>query len=344
MSSPAPLAPTPQLSRQRQRGAALLTAMVIVTLVTTVAASMVWQQWRSVQVESAERSLVQSQWMLVGALDYGRMILRADKPEVDHLGEPWALGLAETRVSSLLSGDKENTDDAPDAFLSGQLIDATARYNLYNLLANAPPREIQPEQLAAFKRLCQFAGVQTSVADALAQSLRRAVLAFDAQNDAGAMGELGGTDGRSSAPLIPRSLDQLVWLGIDAGTIERLRPFTTVLPLEVSPTPINVNTASREVLAAVIPNLDLGRAERLVQVRQRDSFGNLDEVKNQSGLQELPGTGLALNSEYFEVQGRLRLEDRVLSQHYLVHRVGKDVMVIQEEKASAVQILPEGAP
>ena len=35
-----------------QRGAALLTAMIIVTLVATLATSMIWQQWRAVQVES----------------------------------------------------------------------------------------------------------------------------------------------------------------------------------------------------------------------------------------------------------------------------------------------------
>jgi general secretion pathway protein K len=39
-----------------QRGAALLTAMIIVTLVATLAAAMVWQQWRAVQVEVAERA------------------------------------------------------------------------------------------------------------------------------------------------------------------------------------------------------------------------------------------------------------------------------------------------
>ena len=39
-----------------QRGAALLTAMIIVTLVSTLAAGMVWQQWRAVQVEVAERA------------------------------------------------------------------------------------------------------------------------------------------------------------------------------------------------------------------------------------------------------------------------------------------------
>ena len=52
---PAPATPT----RRRQRGAALLTAMVIVTLVATLAASMIWQQWRAVQIEAAERSRAQ---------------------------------------------------------------------------------------------------------------------------------------------------------------------------------------------------------------------------------------------------------------------------------------------
>ena len=96
----------PSLPR-RQRGAALLMAMAIVTLVTTVAAWMVWQQWRAVQVESAERALTQSHWILRGALDWARLILREDGrsggDKVDHLGEPWAVELAEARLSSFLS-------------------------------------------------------------------------------------------------------------------------------------------------------------------------------------------------------------------------------------------------
>ena len=61
-----------------QRGAALLLAMLIVTLVATFAASAMWQQWRAVEVETAERGHVQSAWILVGALDWSRLILRED--------------------------------------------------------------------------------------------------------------------------------------------------------------------------------------------------------------------------------------------------------------------------
>ena len=73
------------------RGAALLTAMIIVTLIATLAAGMVWQQWVAVQVEAAERSQAQARWILNGALDWARLILREDQrtSDVDHLGEPW---------------------------------------------------------------------------------------------------------------------------------------------------------------------------------------------------------------------------------------------------------------
>ena len=58
MNTPHPPAPAP--ARTRQHGAALLTAMIIVSLIATLSASMLWQQWRAVQVEVAERSQSQA--------------------------------------------------------------------------------------------------------------------------------------------------------------------------------------------------------------------------------------------------------------------------------------------
>ena len=52
-------------SRRAQRGAAILTAMLIVVLVATLASSALWQQWRAVEVEAAERSRTQSAWVPV---------------------------------------------------------------------------------------------------------------------------------------------------------------------------------------------------------------------------------------------------------------------------------------
>ena len=109
-----PLHSSPLLPRRRARGAALLTAMIVVTLVATLASAMLWRQWRAVEVEEAERSRSQASWILSGALDWARLILREDRRAggPDHLAEPWATPLAEARLSTFLAADSSNTADA----------------------------------------------------------------------------------------------------------------------------------------------------------------------------------------------------------------------------------------
>ena len=98
------------MKRQAQQGAALLLAMLTVTLVATFASAALWQQWRGVEIETAERSRTQMQWILNGALDWARLILQEDarNGEIDHLSEPWALPLQEARLSSYAASDIKN--------------------------------------------------------------------------------------------------------------------------------------------------------------------------------------------------------------------------------------------
>ncbi len=306
----------PRPQARQQRGAAILMAMIIVTLVVTLAAGMVWQQWRAVQVEAAERARTQSAWILGGALDWARLILREDARSArpTALSEPWAVPLAEARLSTFLAADKDNTDDAPDAFLSGAIADAQARYNLRNLIG--PDLKVLPTELAALERLCQAIGVSSDVSTRLAEGLREALAAASA-----------------TAPLLPRSVSQLTWLGLDPQTVRRIEPYVVLLP---KPTPVNVNTATREVLVAGIKGLDLATAERLVQFRQRTPFKSLQEVEAQiPGLSPLPAQQLGVMSSFFEVSGRLRLGDRVLEQRSLVERRGIEVIALQREQVSS---------
>ena len=102
--------------------------MLTVTLVATLAASAMWQQWRAVEVETAERGRVQSAWILVGALDWSRLILASDGRAggPDHLAEPWAIPLQEARLSTFLAADRnvaqvdDASTDTTEAFLSAR--------------------------------------------------------------------------------------------------------------------------------------------------------------------------------------------------------------------------------
>ena len=313
-----------------ERGAALLTAMIIVALIATLSASMLWQQWRAVQVEAAERARTQSAWILSGALDWARLILREDARNggTDHLGEPWAVPLAEARLSTFLAADKNNTDDAPDAFLSGSITDAQARFNLANVVNG---NSIDKLGMATLQRLCETVGVSADVAARLAAGLRDA--APPAPSASAASATSASATAPADPPLMPRSARQLAWFGIDPEAVRALEPYIVILPMQTS---INANTASREVLVATIEGLDLATAERMVQSRQRVPFKSREEVQRLApSLLADSFVKVEVNSSFFEVRGRLRLGDVVLEQRSLVQRRGLAVEVLQRERVAS---------
>jgi len=211
----------------RQRGAALLTAMAIVTVVATLATAMVWQQWRAVRVEAAERARLQAGWILAGALDWARLILREDARSggADNLGEPWAVPLAEARLSTFLAADKDNTDDAPDAFLSGAISDAQARYNLRNLY-DPGTGKVLPAELEVLKRLCDAAGASADVADRVAQALA-APFNERSKVDSGwgvsPQTVQGASRSESFSPAVPSRSLRLRYLKVVSPAAERVR-------------------------------------------------------------------------------------------------------------------------
>ncbi|HMX39764.1 MAG TPA: type II secretion system minor pseudopilin GspK [Saprospiraceae bacterium] len=326
-----------QPTHARQHGAALLTAMIIVALIATVSAGMVWQQWRAVQVEAAERAQVQSQWILQGALDWARLILREDarSSKEDHLGEPWAVPLAEARLSTFLAADRANNasdQEGLDAFLSGSIQDAQARYNLRNLVAQG---KVQALELTTLQRLCETLGLPAQVAQTIADGLRRSTLSASAevQGDAASAPavSMNAGNGTGAMPLAPQSVDQLTWLGLDVATIQRLAPHVVLLP---QPTPVNLNTAGREVIAAVLTTVDLSAAQRLVQSRQRSPLKKLEDVRAVLG-ETLPGLDaqrVDIKSNYFEVQGTMRLEQLTVAQRSLLERRNREVRVLRTER------------
>ncbi len=306
---------------RRQRGAALLLAMLTVALVATLAASALWQQWRSVDIEASERSRAQADWVLQGALDWARLILREDARSggPDHLGEPWSVELAESRLSTFLAADGQAVGDSSDeAFLSGQITDAQGRMNLTNLIVN---NQISEPDLQAFERLFVLLGLEVEELNAVAEQLRRAM-------DVTAPG-LRDT----AAPLLPRRVAQLRWLGLSASSLQRLAPHITLLPVR---TPLNLNTASVEAIAASIAGIDIEDARRLVRARDRSPFRSLSEASRAlaSSSANIALAQFSVNSRFFEIRGRLRMEQTLVEALSLVQRNGQQVSTVWRERVA----------
>ena len=329
-------------NRKAERGAALISAMLVVTLVATLASVALWQQWRHVEVESAERHRVQSSWLLNGALDWSRLILREDAMagvagssggNADHLAEPWALPLKEAKLSTFLAQDQQLREGDPEVFLSGQITDAQSRINLTNWFeagdGKVSAKMNEPMQLALV-RLFNVLDLPRAELERLAAAWR--VAAQSARLSNPAMGQASqGT--ASGASLLPQQISQLQWLGMSADTVQRLSPYVTILP-EV--TPVNLNTASAEVIYATVPGLDLAAAQQFVQQRTRSHFSNLTDASKALGGKTLEARWHTVGTRFFEVWGRLRMEDRTQEETALILRDTGNVTFVWRQKIAGI--------
>ena len=118
-----------------------------------------------------------------------------------------------------------------------------------------------------------------------------------------------------------RSVDELSAIeGLDPLLLRRLQGYISVLPGQSW---VNGNTASAEVLSAVVPQLSLSQAQGLVA--ERDSgqwFINRGDFVNRLHLPQVAveSVQVGITSEWFRVQGQARREQRRVTIDALLHR------------------------
>lgn len=317
----------------RQQGVAVITALLLTTLAITIVASLFWQQQVQVRAIENQRLQLQKQWVLRGALDWSRLILREDArhSRVDHLGEPWAVPLAETRLDEYVE-NKEAGGDASDASLSGGIIDAQSRFNLTNL---AQQGKVNQTEVAAFARLLSLTRQNPSLAQAAADMMAAAQAAAapavtagttpGATPSAAAVGPVSSPS--SKKPLGILQVDDL--LAVPDFTPEALaaiKDFIVVIPRS---TQINVNTAPAEVLAARIGTLSLSEATTLVAARESAWFKDVPDFEQRlqgKNIDAADKQQLAVSTNYFLVNGNVRLNRAGMQMQALVERSSSGAM------------------
>jgi general secretion pathway protein K len=313
----------PRLRRglqRTQRGAALLIAMLVLTLVATVAAAMVWHQQRAIEVEAAERAGTQAGVMLNAIADTARFFIRTLPP-----GTPFVNGtgisqeLKDMRLDQLLAADRNNNADTTlEAFFSAQITDAQGRYNLRRVVAD--DGKPVPVELAGLRRLCQAVGLPAETADQLAAALGPA---WSGQDDEG--------------PLPPGRIDQLAWLGLDANVIALLAPHVDVLPVR---TAVNVNNASAPALLAAVDSLDAGSAQLIINRRPPTGWKEAAAFRALLPENAVVDEGrVGVQTRYFNLRASVRLGDRERVEQWLLEsRSGgnNEVAVLRHRPSSVI--------
>jgi general secretion pathway protein K len=341
------------MKKYHQSGVAVVTALLLTTLAITIVASLFWQQ--QVQVRSIEnqRFQLQKKWVLRGALDWARLILREDlrtSVGLDHLGEPWAVTLGETQLDQYVENGKSDTDDS-EASLSGQITDAQSRFNLNNLSVAGVPNV---KEIAMFSRLLSNLRMDGSLAKkaasmiastqsktdvvgaAVGSSAEKPASAVVVGSDAspvGATGALGDTVKSTSVEANPEvqflrfsQIDDLLAVsGFTPEMVLRLKDFVVVLPLK---TKINLNTGTKEVLAARL-NISPTDAALIVAGRDRAYFRDMPDFENR--FPEKIGANkdeVSFSTGYFLVNGKVKLSRSALEVNALLARTTETTKVL----------------
>ncbi len=278
-------------------------ALIIVAIAATMAATMLSRQQATLVSEEARRHSTQARWILRGAMDWVRLILREDARanNVDHLGEAWAVPLKSISLKSFLAANERADDAVFEAFLEGKIEDAQSKFNLRNLVAdNTQP---STEDTAAFEKLLTNLGIGGVKA-----------LTIEAVSNVSTLAQAGLFEPRTALDLLPS-------LASDKRTA--LNKFVILLPRR---TTVNVNTASAELLSAVIPKLDLSTARSIVARRGSGFAGayysQVTDFTNQIPQYDKKNSSyLSKDTNYFEVTGIVTWDSLTIEQHALVERV-----------------------
>ncbi|MEO8103412.1 MAG: type II secretion system minor pseudopilin GspK, partial [Betaproteobacteria bacterium] len=216
---------------------AIITALLVVMMAAGIAVFLLSQQSQALTrtVRAGERA--QAVLYAAPTLDWARAALfqlQKTTPRVD-LAQPWAQGL--------------NAIPIDGAMASGALRDEGGLFNLNNLVTNGVRSE---PDVAVFRRLLSGLTLNPDLANAVADWI-------DTDDE-----PFGGSGAENATYLVLPDpyraanqnllhVDELRRVrGVDAATVARLAPFVTALP---GRTPVNVNTAPQEVLAALFPML-----------------------------------------------------------------------------------------
>ncbi|MBP4043541.1 type II secretion system minor pseudopilin GspK [Chromobacterium violaceum] len=286
--------------RRRQSGMAVIMALLIVALATTAASLVLWQQglwWH--QLEN-DKSRAQLRLVADAGLGWAMEILRFNNGPAGNgvvaLSQLWAQPLPQT--------------EAQGVKVSGALTDLQGRFNVNSLVLNG---QTNVKQLKFYKRLLSSLGLPSKLSEPLLKELRGGKDEDDKPS----------ADGAVAAPQPNRPLarvEMLRWLpGYTPEVMEKLLPHIAALPPSV--TQINVNTATGEVLKAMVPGLGDGNMMVLMKQRQTNYFKDANDFKAR-----LPGGGVSLQdvdigaaSSYFQLDSHASYDKARLSMRAMIY-------------------------
>jgi len=239
--------------RPRQKGVAIITAMLVVALGTITMVTITSRQQLDLQRERNEGVIQMARDLSASGERFAAALLYRDRQEAlrentDSLDDDWAQTIPPVPIDQ--------------AAIQGCIIDMQGRFNLNNLIDSQGNAVLA--YVEQFDRLLGVLNIERSKAQAVIDWLDQDV---NAQVPDGAEDDFYTSldPAYRAANRMFASVSELQLVkGFDprveteAEDYELLVPHVAVLPVDDGPTPVNVNTATPEVLASVDDDYPIG--------------------------------------------------------------------------------------
>ncbi|MEZ8005600.1 MAG: type II secretion system minor pseudopilin GspK, partial [Pseudomonadales bacterium] len=339
--------------RGQQQGVALISILLIVVIATVLGAAMTTEQNFSINRArvSFDQSIVKQ--YALGGEELARQILRQDfidSPEVDHLGEQWAVpgdvfefedGEIELQIIDLQSRMNVNGLASTEANNNGQNGSANSQLDdSTNGSLNGSPNSSTQDNDTKARLIRLF--TQQGAEDRHVHNLKDWIDADDANDGLGAedYAYLGlDKPYRTAGQLIGDISELRLLLEMEPQQFQLIAPYLVALPdVQIE---VNVNTASAGVLQALLPGTDLGTLESLVADRDGGQpFESTSAFLVQAGVQGVLN-GITVRSEFFQVSIKARYQDRFGYLTSIIQRDGTDGSMRVIYRDQSKKILPK---
>ncbi|PKG40074.1 type II secretion system minor pseudopilin GspK [Psychromonas sp. Urea-02u-13] len=316
-------------SPQKQRGIALITVLMILAIMVTIASTMTGRLTLSLK---RTEGLIFSQsvyWYGQAAGDFGRMVLNQDFADSDvvSLDQNWALP---EMVFPLENGS-----------ITGEFKDLRSCFNL-NALGVKDKGTIRATPVTQFQALLEGIGINDYAAEMIAESARDWVDKDDQSNAA-----QGAEDSIYQARSVPHLAGNNLMVdvselravqGVGQKVYDRIAPYLCAIPTVDQK--ININTVKVEQAAVLYAlferdfNLALSDFTKVLEDRPVSGWNNVDDFLALSIFSESKPSAeikaqLSVSSEYFQLNGKAEFEDRIIAVQLLFQMDEKKAKVIR---------------
>ena len=304
---------------RRQRGVALIIALILVALATILASKITFDGYLERQRTTGVLAVEQALQFGIGAeaLAADVLVRDAQQSKQDTLAEDWAQPTQPFPITP-----EDDPEGAPIGTLEGTIEDMQGRFNLNNLGRVLPNGQPDPQPLQQFQRLLASLNLEA----------KWAMIARDWIDVDNVPGEPDGAEDAVYTVQTPPYLtgnwpmtspSELMALpGFGADRYRKLAPYVTALPTATAT--INICTAPAIVLESLAPNLsnEYSNSDLLASERKNGCFPDLNTFK--SILGSVAAGALAGrfsdNTSYFRLTTRVTLGTTEFTLYSLLQR------------------------